>query len=306
MARSAAGILVARRVIFERWYLASARLSPLSPLSSSLILASLVQYFAENAPQTTSEPVSLTTSPPISPTTTTTTTTTTTPSASRMPPLLDTGDPDSDAPLDSRSSHPFLQSTPPSDMDVTFIGTASCSPSFTRGVSCTALRITSNERGATTLGGTWLFDAGEGTQLQLQASPVTKSKISKIFITHAHGDHTFGLPGLLCFLGMDRDRTVEPAIEIYGPEGLREWLRATVRCVQELTCKSERVLASLSARPRALLLALALVFPFSSSPRLPPPPQGTLPPGSAPTTACTNSKTSPWRLAGRRSCRGSE
>jgi Metallo-beta-lactamase superfamily len=75
------------------------------------------------------------------------------------------------------------------DMDVTFLGTASCIPSLTRGVSSLALRYNSLM---------WMFDCGESTQIQLQKSRVKPSKIKKIFLTHAHGDHSFGLPGVLC------------------------------------------------------------------------------------------------------------
>jgi ribonuclease Z len=68
-------------------------------------------------------------------------------------------------------------------------------------------------------------------QLQVQrTSAIKPSKINKIFLTHAHGDHTFGLPGLLCLMGQDREQNVSrDIIDIYGPEGLRMWLRVTIR-----------------------------------------------------------------------------
>lgn len=146
--------------------------------------------------------------------------------------------------------HPMLANATQTDMDVVFIGTASCTPGVTRGVSCTALRLNwrnnrefdqamnggkkkgntndqQSQRGSTA--GTWLFDCGEATQLSVQKTASVKpGKISKIFITHCHGDHSFGLPGLLCLMGTDRDRDAPP-IEIYGPEGLRMWLRVAIR-----------------------------------------------------------------------------
>lgn len=104
-------------------------------------------------------------------------------------------------------------------MELQFVGTASCMASSTRGVSCLALRRD---------GDVMVFDAGEGSQTLLQQSTVTATKISRVFVTHAHGDHTFGLIGLLCMVGQECDRSGAP-IDVYGPDGLRAFLRASAQ-----------------------------------------------------------------------------
>ena len=72
----------------------------------------------------------------------------------------------------------------------------------------------------------WLFDCGEGTQHQILRSDLKISQLSRIFITHMHGDHIFGLMGLLatCGLAGNVDR-----IDIYGPSGLNDYLQAASR-----------------------------------------------------------------------------
>ena len=90
-----------------------------------------------------------------------------------------------------------------------------------------------------------MFDCGEGTQNKLQSTTAKLPAMSKIFITHLHGDHLYGLQGLLCGMGQARNSvyraavdgnstrkrstrkpTVSEKVELYGPVGLRAYLRA--------------------------------------------------------------------------------
>jgi ribonuclease Z len=72
----------------------------------------------------------------------------------------------------------------------------------------------------------WLFDCGEGTQHQILRSSVKLSQLEKIFITHLHGDHLFGLSGLLASRSLQNGG--QTPVTIYGPNGLAEYLRATL------------------------------------------------------------------------------
>ena len=92
-------------------------------------------------------------------------------------------------------------------------------PTRARNVSSVALRLPQR-------GEVWLFDCGEGTQQQLQRTPLKISQISRIFITHLHGDHLFGLMGLLATCGLAGQAQ---EIHLYGPEGLEEYVRMSAR-----------------------------------------------------------------------------
>ncbi len=105
-------------------------------------------------------------------------------------------------------------------MELVFLGTGSGVPSKQRNVSAAALHLLA-ERGTT-----WLFDCGEATQHRVLYTNVKPGKVDKIFITHMHGDHIFGLPG---FLG---SRSFQGGIEpltIYGPRGIREYVLTSLR-----------------------------------------------------------------------------
>lgn len=66
---------------------------------------------------------------------------------------------------------------------------------------------------------TFLIDCAEGTQIQLRKSKVKFSKINHIFISHLHGDHFFGLPGLVATFRLLGRKT---PLHIYGPKGIKE------------------------------------------------------------------------------------
>jgi len=103
-------------------------------------------------------------------------------------------------------------------VQVTFLGTSSGVPTRGRNVSAVALRLPQRAE-------LWLFDCGEGTQHQFLRSELRVSQLRRIFVTHMHGDHVFGLPGLLASLGLAGSC---PGIDLYGPDRLREYLEGVL------------------------------------------------------------------------------
>ena len=105
-------------------------------------------------------------------------------------------------------------------MQLHFLGTGAGMPSKERNTSSIVLKLL-EERGTI-----WLFDCGEATQHQILHTSIKPRKIDKIFITHLHGDHIFGLPGFLSsrsFLGGNDE------LIIYGPKGLQQWIEQTLK-----------------------------------------------------------------------------
>jgi ribonuclease Z len=95
-------------------------------------------------------------------------------------------------------------------MELIFLGTTAAVPSSERGHSSIALKYRDE---------VLLWDCGEGTQRQLIRSRTSYMRVKKIFITHYHGDHFLGLPGLfqtMSFAGRQEELTV------YGPKGIND------------------------------------------------------------------------------------
>ena len=99
-------------------------------------------------------------------------------------------------------------------MKLTFLGTSAGKPTRERNVSALALEFDQDNKW-------YLFDCGEGTQRQIIQSGLSIGKLDTIFITHMHGDHYYGLPGLLSTKKLDI--ALKP-LTIYGPKGIKKFL----------------------------------------------------------------------------------
>ena len=100
-------------------------------------------------------------------------------------------------------------------MELIFLGTGAGMPSSRRNVTSMALRFPERQNKF------WLFDCGEATQHQIMKTNLRLSKLEKIFLTHLHGDHLFGLPGLLSSRG---HHGVKSPLQLYGPKGVKRFI----------------------------------------------------------------------------------
>ncbi|MDA7027046.1 ribonuclease Z [Bacillus sp. CLL-7-23] len=104
-------------------------------------------------------------------------------------------------------------------MELLFLGTGAGIPAKTRNVTSVALKLLEERRSV------WLFDCGEATQHQILHTSIKPRKIEKIFITHLHGDHVYGLPGLVSSRSFQGG---ESCLTIYGPKGIKKYLETVL------------------------------------------------------------------------------
>lgn len=112
-------------------------------------------------------------------------------------------------------------------LHLTFLGTGAGIPSRLRNVSSVAICFPSlsNE--------TWLFDCGEGTQQHILQTKIKPTKIQRIFISHLHGDHLFGLPGILATRSVFGTKT---PLTLYGPAGITAFIQTVLKISHTHLC----------------------------------------------------------------------
>jgi len=100
---------------------------------------------------------------------------------------------------------------------ITFLGTAGAIPTAKRGHTAILLKYRKENI---------LVDCGEGTQRQFRLARLNPNKITRLLITHWHGDHTLGIPGLLQTLSFNN---YKKTLFIYGPKGIRNHIKNVLR-----------------------------------------------------------------------------
>lgn len=110
-------------------------------------------------------------------------------------------------------------------MKVTFLGTGAGLPSKYRNTQSLVFNFMQE------LKESWMFDCGEASQHKIMHTTIKPGKISKIFISHMHGDHVLGLIGFLssrAFLLNDKSED----ITIFGPKGIKEYIEINLKMIR--------------------------------------------------------------------------
>ena len=120
-----------------------------------------------------------------------------------------------------------LPQMPFTGFEVLFLGTGAGSPSARRNPTSVCVRLGRSN---------WMFDCGEGSLQQMIKSTMCVPHTTKFFVTHLHGDHVYGLPGILCTLDNHNAEHTDPRtklkcprpVDVYGPLGLFSYLNTAI------------------------------------------------------------------------------
>ncbi|MCS4485487.1 ribonuclease Z [Staphylococcus americanisciuri] len=105
-------------------------------------------------------------------------------------------------------------------MEIIFFGTSAGLPTKDRHTQSIALKLEPYQTNI------WLFDVGEATQHQILHHTIKLGKVSHIFITHMHGDHVYGLPGVLTSRSFQGGEG--KALTIVGPKGIKAFVETSL------------------------------------------------------------------------------
>ena len=119
------------------------------------------------------------------------------------------------------------QQVPFTGFEVLFLGTGAGSPAVRRNPTSVCVRLGRSN---------WMFDCAEGSLRQMIKSFMCVPHTTKFFVTHLHGDHVYGLPGMLCTLDNHSAEYTDPhtktkcprPIDVYGPLGLFSYLNTAI------------------------------------------------------------------------------
>ena len=126
-------------------------------------------------------------------------------------------------------------------MKLTILGSFSAYPSFKGFTTSQVLEHN---------GKSFLIDCGEGTQIQLRKNKIKFNSIEDVFISHLHGDHYFGLPGLILTLNL---LGREKPLSIFGPKGIKEIITSLMKVGKTWTNYKLNFIELNSTKPELIL-----------------------------------------------------
>lgn len=112
-------------------------------------------------------------------------------------------------------------------INITFLGTGNAVPTKLRNHTAILVNVGSE---------TFLIDCGEGTQRQFKLAQLSPHKVNNLLVTHTHGDHTLGIPGLFQTLAMSN---YSKTLNIYGPKGIKAFIKTLQKLHKEFKIDSK-------------------------------------------------------------------